>query len=437
MNVQVEKLEKNTAKMTIEIPAETFVEAIDKAYLKQKKNIVIDGFRKGKVPKNIVEKVYGEGVFYEEAADIVLMSEYPKAAEESGLKILSRPDVEITQIGKDKPFIFTAVVAIYPEDVTLGKYDGVEIPKIKVEVTEEDIDKFLKQEQEKNSRIITIEDRGAELGDTVVIDYVGTVDGVEFDGGAGQNYPLVLGSNSFVPGFEDQLVGVKAGDQKDVNVSFPEKYRAEELAGKAAVFACTVHRVEKKELPEIDDEFAQEVSEFDTLAEYKEDVKKIIEAEKTETAKNEKIMSAVEKVTQDSNVEIPEILVDETATRMVNNIADRLKQQGMTIDQYLKYMGTTAEKFKQQMVPQAINDLKTQFVLEKIAEVEKLEATEEAFEKRLADMSAEYRIDVEEAKKIINPQMKEQMMKDLIPQIAAEWVGAHAVEDEAAEEESK
>ncbi len=435
MSVQVENLEKSTAKLTVTVPAEEFVKAIDSAYKKMKKNFSVPGFRKGKVPKQLVEKMYGVEVFYEEAANICLTDNYPKAAEESELKILTRPLIDIVQIEKGKDFIFTAEVGVTPE-VVLGQYKGVEVPKTEIVVTDEDVEAELKSEQSKNSRTVTVDDRAAQMDDTVVIDYAGTIDGVAFDGGTAQDHHLVLGSGQFIPGFEDQLVGVSTGEEKDVVVTFPEDYHAKDLAGKEAVFHCTVKRIEKLELPELDDEFAQDVSEFDTLAEYKESLKKTIEERKAKNAENAKINAAMDKAIANATVDLSDLLVEEQVNNMFEQTANNMRMQGMDLEQYLTMSGQKIEDVKENMKPEAIQQLRTQFVLEKIAEVENIEVTDEKVEEKLADMAKAYGMEVDKLKEIFNDAYMVQFKENMRTELAAELVGNSAVEVEAKAEEA-
>jgi len=436
MSVNVENLEKNMAKLTIEVAAEDFEKAIQGAYMKQKNQIAIPGFRKGKVPRQIIEKMYGPQVFFEDAANSLIESEYPKAAEESGLKILTRPEIDIEQIEKGKPFIFTALVAVFPE-VELGEYKGVEVPISKIEVSDEDINAELRREQEKNARVITVDDRPAQMGDTVVIDYKGTIDGVEFAGGSAENHSLVLGSNSFIPGFEVQLVGVNAGEEKDVEVTFPEDYHAEELKGKAAVFHCTVHRIETKEIPELDDEFAQDVSEFDTFEEYREDVKKKITERKEKQAANSRRQAALAKVAESAKIELPEMLIREQAQKMTEEFVNRMQQQGIDINQYLQMTGMTPDSLMNMNYDQAQTELRNSFTLSKIAEAENLEATDERVEKEIEDMAKMYGISVEDYKSYIPENYADDMKEELKLQMALEFLGDNAVETEAATKEAE
>ncbi len=441
MSVQVENLEKSTAKLTIEVPAEELDKAMVSAYQKQKRSFAIPGFRKGKVPKQLIEKMYGPEVFYEEAANILLQENYPKAAEESGLKILTRPDIEITQIEKGKAFIFTAQVGLEPE-VTLGQYKGIEVPIQDVTVTDEDLEKELKSEQEKNSRTVTIDDRPAEMGDTVILDYEGTVNGEVFDGGSATDHDLELGSGSFIPGFEEQLVGVSADEEKDVVVTFPADYHAKDLQGKEAVFHCTIHRIEKKELPELDDDFAQDVSDFDTLEEYKEDLKKKIADRKEAAAKRVRTNLAMEKVVANAAMELSDLLIADHLDNMYQNTANQMRMQGMDINQYLTIMNQTEAQVKETMKPQAIQQLRSQFVLDKIAEVENIEVTDEVLDEKLGEMAKTYGMEVEKLKEIYTGGYLEQYKEELKSQIAADLVGENAVETEeatkaAAEEEAK
>ena len=343
MSVQVEKLEKNMAKLTIEVPAEEFEAAVEKAYQKQKGKIAIPGFRKGKAPRKMIEKMYGAGVFYEEAANIIIPDAYGKAVDECGEEIVSRPAVDIVQIEAGKPFIFTAEVALKPE-VTLGEYKGVEVEKKEVEVTEEEIQAAVDKERENNSRTIDVDDRAVENGDLIKLDFDGSVDGVPFEGGKATDYPLTVGSGSFIPGFEEQLVGAKIGEEVDVNVTFPEDYHAENLKGKAAVFKCKVNEIKVKELPEADDEFAQDVSEFDTLAEYKEDIRKKLLAEKEASAKREKENAVVAKIVENATMEIPDAMIDEQVRRMADDFTRRIESQGITVEQYLQFTGMDTDK---------------------------------------------------------------------------------------------
>ena len=382
MSVQVENLEKSMAKLTVTVSAEDFEKALQRAYQKQKKNISIPGFRKGKVPRQVIEKMYGAGVFYEDAANSILPGAYADAAKESGLDITSTPQIDVTQIEKGKDFIFTATVALKP-DVVLGQYKGVEVPKPDRTVTDEDVEKALKEEQEKNARQITVEDGGAENGDSVVMDYEGKIDGEPFEGGSAKNHTLVLGSGSFIPGFEDGLLGVKGGETRDVEVTFPEDYHAEELKGKKAVFTCKVEKVTRKELPELDDEFAQEVSEFDTLDAYKADVRKNLETKKEEAARQEIKDNAVSKAAQNSTIEIPAPMIDTQADRMIDNFARRLQAQGMSMQQYMQFTGSDENMMREQVKPQAEIQIRNQLTLEKIAETENIQVSDEEVDQEI------------------------------------------------------
>ena len=426
MSVQIEMLEKNMAKLTIDVPAAEFEKAITKAYNKNKGQISIPGFRKGKVPQIMVERMYGPAIFYEEAANFVMPEAYEKAAEESNLEIVSRPVVNVTQMEKGKDFIFTAEVAIKPE-VTLGEYKGIEVEKTEIEVTDEEVDAEIKKTQEQNSREITVE-RPAENGDTVVIDYAGTIDGAAFDGGSAQGHSLVLGSNSFIPGFEDQLVGAAADSNVDVHVTFPEDYHAKELAGKEAVFACTVHEVKTKEYPEIDDEFAQDVSEFDTLAEYKEDVKKNILSRKETEAKSAKQQKVMDKIIENATMEIPDAMVDTQAAGMVDEYAQRLSYQGLSMDQYFKFTVMNAQTLKEQLKPQALKNIQSRLVLEAIIAAENIEVSEDELNAEIEKMASMYQMEVDKVKELLGDAEKENIKKDLAAQKAVEFVTDAAVE---------
>lgn len=426
MSVQIEMLEKNMAKLTIDVPAEEFEKAITKAYNKNKGQISIPGFRKGKVPQIMVERMYGPAIFYEEAANFVMPEAYEKAADESNLEIVSRPMINVTQMEKGKDFIFTAEVAIKPE-VTLGEYKGIEVEKTVIEVTDEEVDAEIKKAQEQNSREITV-DRPAQNGDTVVIDYAGTIDGVAFDGGTAEGHSLVLGSNSFIPGFEDQLVGATAGSNVDVHVTFPEDYHAKDLAGKEAVFACTVHEVKTKEYPEIDDEFAQDVSEFDTLAEYKEDVKKNILSRKENEAKSAKQQKVMDKIIENATMDIPDAMVDTQAAGMVDEYAQRLRYQGLSMDQYFKFTGMNAESLKEQLKPQALKNIQSRLVLEAIIAAENIEVSDEEMDAEIEKMATMYQMEVDKVKELLGDTEKENIKKDLAAQKAVEFVADAAVE---------
>ena len=355
MSVQVEKLEKNTVKLTIEVPAEELEKALQEAYNRQKKNISMPGFRKGKVPRAMVEKMYGAGVFYEDAANALIPQAYADAAKECGEDIVSRPVVDITQIEKGKPFIFTAEVATKPE-VTLGKYIGVTVTKVDGTVTDEDVTAAIDKEREKNARTINVEDRAIENGDTAVIDFEGFVDGVAFDGGKGENHSLEIGSGSFIPGFEDQLIGKNAGDDVDVNVTFPDEYHAEDLAGKEATFKVKIHEIKAKEIPELDDEFVQDVSEFDTVAEYKDSVKAKLEEQKQNEIKRAYQDEAIDKIVDKSTMELPDAMIDTQCENMINQFAQQMAQQGLSMDQYLQFSGLTLDQLKEQVRPDAIKE---------------------------------------------------------------------------------
>ena len=427
MSLQVEKMEKNMAKLTIEVSAEELDKAMQNAYLKARGKISIPGFGKGKAPRKMIEQMYGKGIFLEDAANALIPEHYSKALEECDLEIVSQPEIDVTQAEPGKAFIFTAEVAVKPE-VTLGEYKGVEVPKSETEVTDEDIDAEIKKEQEKNSRTVTVEDRGAENGDITTIDFEGFVDGVAFEGGKGTDYPLTLGSGSFIPGFEDQLVGAKAGDHVEVNVTFPEEYQAAELAGKAAVFQCDVKKVETKELPELDDDFAQDVSEFDTLAEYREDVKKNLTEKKEKEARAAKENAAVDKAIENAEMEIPDAMLNTQVRQMMNDFASRMQSQGLTMEQYFQFTGMTAEKMQEEMKPQALKRIQTRLVLEKIAETENIEVSEDEVNEEISKMAEMYKMEADKLKELLGDRELEQMKKDMAVQKAVTLVADEAKE---------
>lgn len=427
MSLQVEKLEKNMAKLTVEVGAEELEKAIEKAYQKQKKQISIPGFRKGKVPRQMVEKMYGKAVFYEDAANELIPDAYDKALSECEEDIVSSPKIEVTQIEAGKPFIFTATVALKPE-VKLGKYKGLKIDKIDAEVTEEEVEAEINRERENNARNITVEDRPVKDGDMTTLDFEGFVDGVAFEGGKGENYPLTIGSGAFIPGFEEQLVGAEIGKEVEVNVTFPEDYQAEDLKGKAAVFKCTVKEIKEKELPELDDEFASEVSEFETLAEYREDVKKNLAEKKAKDAKNAREDAAVKAAVEVAEMEIPDAMLETQQRQMVDEFAQRITMQGLSMEQYFQFTGTNYQKMVDQVKPQALERIKSRLVLEAIAAAEKIEATEEEYEKELETMAEVYQMDVAKVKELMGEREKKNIMQDLAVRKAAEFVAENAKE---------
>lgn len=427
MSLQVEKLEKNMAKLTIEVPAEELEKAMQNAYLRAKNRITIPGFRKGKAPRKMIEQMYGKGIFLEDAANALIPEQYSKALEECDLEIVSQPEIDVTQIEPGKAFIFTAEVAVKPE-VTLGEYKGLEVPKSETEVTDEEIEAELKKEQEKNSRTITVEDRGAENGDIATIDFEGFVDGTAFEGGKGTDYPLTLGSGSFIPGFEDQLVGAKAGDHVEVNVTFPEEYQSKDLAGKAAVFQCDVKKVETKELPELDDDFAQDVSEFDTLAEYKEDIKKNLSERKEKEARTAKENAAVDKAIENAQMEIPDAMIETQISQMLDDFSRRMQAQGLTMEQYMQFTGLTADKMREEMKPQALKRIQTRLVLEKIAESENIQPSEEEVNEEISKMAEMYKMEADKLKELLGDRELEQMKKDMAVQKAVTLVADEAKE---------
>ncbi|MEI3330230.1 trigger factor [Clostridiaceae bacterium Marseille-Q4143] len=427
MSVQVEKLEKNMAKLTVEVPAEDVEKAIQGAYQKTKKSINIPGFRKGKAPRQLIEKMYGKEVFYSDAVDAMLPKAYSDAVEECGEEIVSYPKIDVVQIESGKPFIFTAEVAVKPA-VTLGEYKGIQVEKAPIEVTDEEIEAQVNKEREANSRTVTVEDRAVQKGDIATIDFEGFVDGVAFDGGKGENYDLEIGSNTFIPGFEDQLVGAEIGKELDVNVTFPEEYGAKELAGKEAVFKCKVNGIKVKELPEADDEFAQEVSEFDTLDEYKADIKAKLLKDKEDEAKRAKEDAVIGKIVENATMDIPDAMVEYQTQQMLDDFGRRMQSQGLSLEQYFQFTGMTEADYKEQMKPRALQNIQSRLVLEAVAEAEKLEATEEDLEKEYAKMAEQYKLDVDKVKEIFGEYQKEELKKDIVIQKAAELVTEAAVE---------
>ena len=427
MSLQVEKMEKNMAKLTIEVAAEDLEKAMQNAYQKAKGRISIPGFRKGKAPRKMIEQMYGKGVFLEDAVNALIPEHYSKALAECELEIVSQPTIDITQAEPGKAFIFTAEVATKPE-VTLGDYKGLEVPKSETEVTDEEVEAELKKEQEKNSRTINVEDRGAQLQDVVTIDFEGSVDGVPFDGGQATEYPLTLGSNTFIPGFEDQLVGAKVGDDVDVKVTFPEEYQAKELAGKEAIFKCAVKKIEAKELPELDDDFAKDVSEFDTLAEYKEHVKTNLVERKENEAKRAKEDAAVDKAIENAQMDIPEAMLQTQCRQMLDDFSRRMQSQGLSMDQYFQFTGMTADKMMEDMKPQALKRIQTRLVLEKVAEAENIQPTEEEVNEEISKMAEAYKMEADKLKELLGERELEQMKKDMAVQKAVTVIADAAKE---------
>lgn len=427
MSLQVEKLEKNMAKLTIEVPADDLEKALQSAYMKQKNKISLPGFRKGKVPRQMIEKMYGAEIFYDDAANALIPKAYADAYDECELDIVSRPEIDVVQIEKGKDFIFTATVATKPE-VTLGEYKGLEVDKVSTRVTQKEVDAKIQEEAEKNARTITVEDRAVQDGDEVVLDFEGFVDGVAFEGGKGENYPLTIGSGSFIPGFEEQLVGAEAEKEVEVKVTFPEDYHAEDLKGKEAVFKCTVHEIKAKELPEIDDEFAAEVSEFDTLEEYKADVKAKIKEQKAAEGKAKQEDQVVEQAVKNATYELPEAMVETQAEQMANDFAQRMQSQGLTMEQYFQFTGTTAEQMMEDLKPQAVKRIETRLVLEAIAKAENIEISDEKLDEEIGKMAEAYKMEADKLKEFMGENEKKQMKEDMAVQEAITFLVDNAVE---------
>ena len=428
MSLQVEKLEKNMAKLTIEVPAEEFEKAIETAYQKNKGKINVQGFRKGKAPRKMIEKMYGASIFYEEAANSIIPTAYEKALGEcEDLEIVSQPEIDVTQIESGKNFIFTAEVALKPE-VTLGDYKGIEVEKADITVTDEEVDAEINKERENSARVITVEDRAVADGDIATIDFEGFIDGEAFEGGKGENYELTIGSHSFIDTFEEQLIGKNAGDEVEVNVTFPEEYHAPDLAGKPAVFKVKINGIQAKELPELDDDFAQDVSEFDTMAEYKEDVKKKLEEKKKTEADNAKEEAVVAKIVENATMEIPDAMLDTQVRQMVNDFAQRLQMQGLSFEQYMQFTGATPEQLLEQMRPQAKERIESRLVLEAVVKAENIEATEEEFKEEMEKMAKMYQMEADKLIESIGENEKKNIMADLAVTKAAQFVVDAAVE---------
>lgn len=426
MSLQVEKLEKNMAKLTIEVSADEFSKAVEEAYQKNRGKISVPGFRKGKVPKKMIEQMYGKAVFYEDAANALIPGAYEKALEECEETIVSSPKIDVTQIEEGKAFIFTAEVALKPE-VTLGTYKGVEVDKIEISVTDEEVEADLKQQQENNSRVVTVE-RPVADGDIAVIDYEGFADGVAFEGGKGEDYSLTIGSHSFIDNFEEQLIGKNAGEECEVNVTFPEEYHAKELAGKPVVFKVTVKEVKEKRLPELNDEFAGEVSEFETLDAYKEDIRKKLTEKKEAEAKNEKEDAVITAVIENAQMEIPEAMVETQQRQIVDEFAQRLQMQGLSMEQYFQFTGLSYQHMLEQVKPQAERKIKSRLVLEAVVAAENIVATEEDYEEEIKRMAEGYRMEADKIKELMGEQGKKQIMEDLAVRKAAEFVVNEAKE---------
>jgi len=427
MSVQVEKLDKGMAKLTIEVPAEELEKAIESAYRKNKNRINIPGFRKGKAPRRMIEQMYGKGVFYEDAANELIPEAYDKALDECTEDIVSSPKVDVVQIEAGKPFIFTAEVALKPE-VTLGKYKGVSVEAADLTVTDAEVDAEISKEQESNARTINIEDRPVKDGDMTVLDFEGFVDGVAFEGGKGENHPLTIGSGQFIPGFEEALIGAELNKQVDVNVTFPEDYQAKELAGKAAVFKCTVKEIKEKQLPELDDEFASEVSEFDTMAEYREDVKVKLGERKASAAKDVKEEAVINAIIEDAQMDIPDAMLETQQRQMVEEFAQRIQAQGLSMEQYMQFTGVTPATMMEQVKDQALLRIKSRLVLEAVAKAEKFEASDADFEDEIKTMSEAYQLEPDKVKELLGENGAKQVREDICIKKAVEFVVENAKE---------
>ena len=427
MSLQVEKLEHNMAKLTVEVAAEDVEKALQAAYLKQRKQINIPGFRKGKVPRQMIEKMYGPEVFYDEAANNMIPDAYAKAYDESELDIVSQPKIEVVQMEKGKPFIFTAEVATKPE-VTLGDYKGLKVDKVSTRVTQKEVDEEIEKERERNARTIEVTDRAVQDKDEGTLDFEGFVDGVAFEGGKGEDYPLTIGSGSFIPGFEEQLIGAEIDKEVEVNVTFPKEYHSEELAGKDATFKCTVHTIKAKELPELDDEFASEVSECETMDAYRAEVKKNIKERKERTGKEKKENQAVDQAIENAQMDIPEAMIEFQVRQMADDFAGRIQQQGLTVEQYFQFTGMTAEKMMEEMRPQAEKSIKTRLVLEAIVKAENIEVSDERVEEELTKMAEAYQMEVEKLKEFMGENEKKQIKEDLAVQEAITLLVNESVE---------
>ena len=428
MSFKVEQLEeKNMVKLVIEASAEEFEAGLNAAYNKNKNKISVPGFRKGKAPRKMIEQLYGSQIFFEDAANEIIPDAYADAAKESGLDIVSQPKVSIEQLEAGKPFIFAAEAAVRPE-VELGEYKGVEVTKADAEVTDADVEEELKKVQDQNSRTVSVEDRAVKDGDMTVIDFEGFIDGEAFDGGKGENYPLTIGSHSFIDTFEEQMIGMNIGEEKELNVTFPEDYHAENLKGKPATFKVTVKEIKEKQLPELDDDFAQDVSDFDTLAEYKDDLKKKIAERKESEAKAKKESEAIEKVVEAAKMDIPQAMIDTQVNRMLEDFAMRLQQQGLSVEQYFQYTGMTADKIMEEMKPEAVKRIKNSLVLEAVAKAENIEVSEEEFEAELQKMADMYKMEIEKIKEFMQDAEAKQMKDDIAIQKAVELIVSSAVE---------
>ena len=427
MSCKVENLEKNMAKLTIKVSAEEFEKACEKAYQKNKNSINVQGFRKGKAPRNVIEKMYGAAVFFEDAANELIPDAYAAAAKESGLDIVSRPEIDIVQVEKGKEFIFTAEVAVKPE-VELGAYKGVEVEKVTVEVTDAELDAELNRVREQNSRMLTVDDRAIANGDLANIDYEGFCDGVPFAGGKDTGYDLAIGSHSFIDTFEDQLIGKNIGDEVEVNVTFPAEYHAAELAGKPAMFKVKVNGIKVKELPELDDDFAQDVSEFDTLEEYKNDLKKTLLERKEREAKSVKEEAVIDKIIEGAKMEIPDAMTDNTVRQMAEDFAQRIQAQGLSIEQYFQFTGMNANTFMENLKPQALKRIQSRLVLEAVVKAEGLTASDEDVNKEISNMAEMYQMEVDKLMELIGEDEKKAMAEDVAVQKALDFVVSAAVE---------
>lgn len=435
MSLQVEKLENNMAKLTIEVPAEEFEKAIEAAYAKNKNKISVPGFRKGKAPRKMIEQMYGKEVFYEDAANELMADAYEKALEECTEDIVSSPKIDVVQVEAGKPFIFTAEVALKPE-VTLGKYKGVKVDKADVDVTDEEITAEIDQERDKNSRIVDV-DRAVQDGDIATIDFEGFVDDVAFEGGKGEDYPLTIGSHAFIPGFEEALIGAEIGKETDVNVTFPEDYQAADLAGKAAVFKCTVKKLQEKQLPELDDDFVSEVSdESDTVDEYKEEIRKKISDRKAANAKALKEDAVIDAIIADAKMDIPDAMLDTQQRQMVQDYAQRLQAQGLSMEQYMQFTGTTAQMLLEQVKPQALKRIQSRLVLEAVAAAENLTVSEEEYEEEIKTMGEVYQMEPDKVKELLGENGRKQVMEDLAVRKAADFVVENAKEAKPAAKKS-